>query len=606
MNLKTKQLRKLFAATLLGAAMLPMSCTSDNESEIITGGDPVRVAFNAGISSPLTRAGGTTWDEDDEIGIFMLKSGGDLAEPTDVVYSNYGYKVSEETTDAKDNLTAIGGDICMEGGTAYDFVAYYPWISTGLTDGHKYEISLADQYNLKKGSDHDLLYADTTRTDLRSNSITLKFNHKLSNITLNVTRGKGVDVDDYKNKFAVVSGMPTTATFDLSDGKTFTDLDDVADIKSARVDEDGDTYEVMIIPQPTGNVYQGRMISFEVSGKDYLWAIPDGFVYESGKRYTYKFILTTGGLELDGDVTISDWIKPDDDLDLPGGNAVDILEDIKNNAIAVFTPTTDDPSVTFPMGHQTAYTNNPIHNVTLTKGFKMSKYQITTAEYCEFLNVNRMAGEACRAGGTDGYFSVYDEDGNELVRSSSAAPTSNWGINWNSSKKKWEPASGAEKKPVSRVTWYGAKAFCEWIGGRLPSEAEWEYACKAGAPASAEYGMGDGVQITEDNLINYAWYQVNNTPDGPKNVGEKLPNAWGLYDMHGNVWEWCEDWYDKDFCNDDATDPVNTDNATASTNRVVRGGNYNSPATGCRSAIRGNNVPAGVDANRGFRVVFPL
>ena len=117
---------------------------------------------------------------------------------------------------------------------------------------------------------------------------------------------------------------------------------------------------------------------------------------------------------------------------------------------------------------------------------------------------------------------------------------------------------------------------------QLPSEAQWEYACRAGS--KMRYCFGDD----EKQLGEYAWYDAN-SGDKTHPVGEKKPNAWGLYDMHGNVWEWCQDWFDSGYYakspTEDPTGPA------ASWNRVVRGGCWRYPASRCRSADRSGSSP---------------
>jgi formylglycine-generating enzyme required for sulfatase activity len=132
-------------------------------------------------------------------------------------------------------------------------------------------------------------------------------------------------------------------------------------------------------------------------------------------------------------------------------------------------------------------------------------------------------------------------------------------------------------------------------GGKfqLPTEAQWEYACRAGS--KTRYCFGDD----EKQLGDYAWYSKNS---GNKThpVGEKKPNAWGLYDMHGNVWEWCQDWWKDGYYKESPVDDP-TGAATGSF-RVIRGGFWDYPARYCRSAFRGLDGPGRRHYDRGFRV----
>ena len=150
-----------------------------------------------------------------------------------------------------------------------------------------------------------------------------------------------------------------------------------------------------------------------------------------------------------------------------------------------------------------------------------------------------------------------------------------------------------------------ANEFCQKLSkktGRtvtLPTEAQWEYACRAGT--TTEFCFGDD----PEKLGDYAWFQTNARKTGEQYahaVGKKKPNAWGLYDMHGNVWEWCRDWHSDDFyAKSGAVDPENT---TASKNRIVRGGSWHNDPLHCRSAGRNSwSGPRYRHYNYGFRVV---
>ncbi|MCP4455508.1 MAG: formylglycine-generating enzyme family protein [Planctomycetes bacterium] len=157
--------------------------------------------------------------------------------------------------------------------------------------------------------------------------------------------------------------------------------------------------------------------------------------------------------------------------------------------------------------------------------------------------------------------------------------------------------------PVESVSWQDAMEFCKKLSKktnenyRLPSEAQWEYACRAGS--TENYCFGDD----ESQLGDYAWY-AKNSENQSHSVGKKKPNKLGLYDMHGNVWAWCQDhWHD----NYDGA-PANgrpweeVDNVGSL--RVVRGGGWIGSAVGCRCSCRGRLDPEGGRYFLGFRVVL--
>ena len=212
------------------------------------------------------------------------------------------------------------------------------------------------------------------------------------------------------------------------------------------------------------------------------------------------------------------------------------------------------PAGTFTMGDASGDDDETPHEVTLTKPFKMGIHEVTQAQYEQVMGVN---------------------------------PSEFKGAN----------------NPVENVSWDDAVEFCRRLSElpaekaagnvyRLPTEAEWEYACRAGT--TTKYSFGDD----ESDFGEYGWYWENSGRTTHP-VGSKLPNAWGLYDMHGNVWEWCQDWYG-DYPSGSVTDPSG---ATSSSRRVSRGGGWYITADDCRSAVRGRSLPSLPFYRLGFRVV---
>lgn len=181
--------------------------------------------------------------------------------------------------------------------------------------------------------------------------------------------------------------------------------------------------------------------------------------------------------------------------------------------------------------------------------------------------------------------------------------------------RQWSAVLGARKqpsafkgddRPVESVSWEDVQVFLAALnqqeGGakyRLPTEAEWEYCCRAGSEQA--YGMAsDGAPVTVETLGEYAWFNVN-ADHKTHPVGTKKPNAWGLHDMHGNVWEWCKDWYAPNYyAAAPATNPVNL---TPSTERVFRGGSWFLAPEHLRAAFRSGNLPDFKSPYVGFRVV---
>ncbi len=146
--------------------------------------------------------------------------------------------------------------------------------------------------------------------------------------------------------------------------------------------------------------------------------------------------------------------------------------------------------------------------------------------------------------------------------------------------------------PVDQVSWEDAVAFCDRVPGlRLPTEAEWEYGCRAGT--TTRFHSGD----REEDLAAAGWYRGNSN-ETTQPVGQKNANSWGLYDMHGNVWEWCADWYGA-YPPGEALDPPGP---VSGTERVLRGGSWLSLPEESRSGSRVGCEPGDRDDDHGFRV----
>lgn len=157
---------------------------------------------------------------------------------------------------------------------------------------------------------------------------------------------------------------------------------------------------------------------------------------------------------------------------------------------------------------------------------------------------------------------------------------------------------GEDRLPVERVSWNDCQEFINKLNTmgkgyyRLPTEAEWEYACRAGT--TTPFSFGNRLHQTD----YFLWYDVNSY-NKTHTVGQKDPNPWGLYDMHGNVWEWCQDWIAK-YPSEDVTDPSGSSSGPLA---VLRGGSWSQSLWNCRSAYRLESSIESKDGGRGFRLL---
>jgi len=233
---------------------------------------------------------------------------------------------------------------------------------------------------------------------------------------------------------------------------------------------------------------------------------------------------------------------------------------------------------TFTMGspNGTGDSNEqPEHSVTLSD-FSISKYEITNAQYATFMN-----DIAANINGSFNGVEYLDMDDADVQISHTSGS--------------FIADAGKENNPVIEISWFGAKAYAEHYGGRLPTEAEWEFAAKGGNSSSGYIYSGS------NTLDDVAWYSAN-SGSATQSVGTKSANELGLHDMSGNVWEWTNDWYDSNYYN---SSPSNDPQGPASgTFRVYRGGSWIYNAYYCRVANRTYNFPTITYHGLGFRPVF--
>ncbi|MBK7760306.1 MAG: SUMF1/EgtB/PvdO family nonheme iron enzyme [Deltaproteobacteria bacterium] len=232
------------------------------------------------------------------------------------------------------------------------------------------------------------------------------------------------------------------------------------------------------------------------------------------------------------------------------------------------------PAGSFDMGGDEYDDEKPIHRVTFTSGFQMLGVPVTWAMYRLF---------------DPGHDAARDTFGGKL------------------------PPEAQDEVPVYNVSWFASVMFAEWVGARLPLEPEWEYACRAGT--KTRFWSGD----TDEDLARVGWTDQNS--DGhPHPVAQKPKNAWGLHDVHGNVWEWCADAYDGEAYAARAdgltvdprrltfavgkTLPMSAESADRGASRVLRGGSWRDGPEDARSAFRDWLTPSDTYWFIGFRLLL--
>jgi len=226
------------------------------------------------------------------------------------------------------------------------------------------------------------------------------------------------------------------------------------------------------------------------------------------------------------------------------------------------------------------------HQVRLSD-FSIGKYEVTNFQFAKFLE--KYGSNKVKSGEFAGEIMIYPVDG---------------GLKFFQGQ--WKPDVGFEYNPVIGVTWFGANEFCKFIGGRLPSEAEWEYAARN---QGEKVRFGNGLDFALSTQINFngnsdktfTYADKGENRNRTVNVGGFSPNQLGIFQMSGNVWEWCQDWYKSNYYFKSKKD--NPSGPVFGLYKVIRGGAFSSSANGIRNTERSFLAPYADNTDVGFRVV---
>ena len=326
----------------------------------------------------------------------------------------------------------------------------------------------------------------------------------------------------------------------------------------------------------------------------FTWTNP-GTVIENETQYPMKF-------------TPDDTVNFNEPVELVTVNIVDaITSDIGIEMVWI-------PAGTFMMGSPSIEPNRGTgntefqHEVTLTKGFYMGIYLVTQEQWLAVMGGSNPSNfQSITTGLNTDRFPVeqvswYDAIVfcNRLSIMEGLSPAYSIGGSAN-------PDDWGAVPTNSNSTWDAVQIVQDSTGYRLPTEAQWEYACRAGTEIAFNW---DSNQITSDQAnFDASWFTYNGSPFGDwlsrtSQVGDYLPNAWGLYDMHGNVFEWCWDWFDQNYYIDPNAE-IDPMGAVSGSYRVIRGGSWNGIGQYLRSAQRGDSNPWNRNDYYGFRLVRP-
>ncbi|MDR2496592.1 MAG: fimbrillin family protein [Tannerellaceae bacterium] len=659
-----KTIKYFFALITLIAIASLYSCASseayipDDDSPIGDLIKPQAVQFSvpAAAVTRTTYVGETRWLNNDSIGVYMMKLGDAIGLST---AENRLYLVGDETSVPNTPIdpAATGQTIYYpSNGDDVEFIAYYPWKpggGGGIMD-YKYPIDVSNQADT---THLDLLYVAENNTGIgyakaQAHSVVhLQFEHMLAKIIVNVTTdprpSPGIDIPGMT---VTINSMPAQAKFELGSAN-ITDLGTGKPIGMYGLPEPTSgydtTYQAIVIPHTV--VSGAEQIQFvSGNGRQFTWTIPVATVasFDPGLVYTFNLTLQDEAHIL-FDANISKW-----GLWSPT-TAGDDAEDVWHNQSGIpgIVPIHYDaatqryldtmkvvyihPDRPFIMGSDgfvpdvNALPTKPAHKVTLTHSYMMGQYEVTNKQFVLFLNdigatiaasnYNIYANLSTLLPGTPTDDGTLTTIGVATVRlSGDQANGGDNGVRYDNTAKKWY--STKPNGPVTYINWWGAMAYAAWAGSGacLPTEAQWEYAARAGRTGDY-YDATTPVTTPPSALAGmpvYAWYKDHG--NAVKDVGLLASTDWNLYDIFGNIAEWCYDRFPASPggypSNQPVTDPEGTTTSTGfGVYGIVRSGSGWSPYSYMSNVNRyqfqfrqNSSTGWGTDYWIGFRLVFNM
>ncbi|MCA5004763.1 SUMF1/EgtB/PvdO family nonheme iron enzyme [Sphingobacterium bovistauri] len=541
------------------AIILFNSCAKQDTANYGITDTPVHLKLNSNSLSPVSS---TVPNYTFSYGVFMISSN-DL-NLANGIESNRQYNFDVQTSIS----TLVGNPIYYPQSTPVNLIAYAPY-KAGLSN--IYPLDISNQSDLKA---IDLLYSNGIKNINKQESpVSISFDHQLSKIVFSLYNFDNTTAG-LENVNIALKGFPSQAEFDLANGTISNPIISTNPIAI------GLGREAIVIPNST---LTNRVFSFELDGFFYEYTLPNLDAFEKGKVYNY--LITINNKKITVSLSnITPWVKNSSGIDDSGIISADPIEYAYIPA-GIFQMGAPDTSTT-------SITDKPQHWVKISKSFYMSKYEITVAQYAEFLNAISVTSE--------GNGNIYHNfNGKSIYLFYSLDESTPYFEN-----NKWRVKLGRENYPMQGVTWRGALAYAQWKGATLPTEAQWEYAYRA--TTKNKFFTGNFAS----EMMAYGHY-YNNTGGFVQPVGQKLSNPWGLYDIAGNVLEWCLDGpsnnsissyvsYSDEF--NPLIDPVGIIDDTG--NAYYRGGNYSAPVQ-TASAYYRNSVSRSYSAWQiGFRIVL--